>query len=509
MQALCVALLFGCESPPAALDAGEAGLLLPTCADPIHAEPVDGEVVSVRFETIGGPAGTLPMPMCTGAPAPQAVVTFTVPGTGTRAVELSLVNSGTDTRFDTVVGVRRDRCVPLSVTEPLDACFDDAVAGREPRSRGTILAEGGDTIFVVVTGYGTMFDGRSDEGIAQLDIGVGGAAAPTLTSASALVTPETVRIEVDAGDADGDAEQLRVTFHGPAGELLNIGTDDVADDRDVLAIPFDRPVSQAVTFRESATYTLTAEQHAAIAAATSIEVAVVDRAGLTSETARRTPVVLGVIAAPGDPCSATEVCSAEHACAADMTCQPAADRVAACGLAMALPIPTPTDTSTTGRGTVVLTEGAGLFTAQCLPTSSGGREGIFRITVPAGAWDLLLTTDSSGTAGTDPFAPDTVLYVRRTCTDASPASAPEDWCNDDIDSTETYRSEVNILDVAPGDVFAFVELWGQGAPPGDGSRVELAATLRPVLGSGEACDPSGGDNRCDLGACPVATRMCP
>lgn len=484
-------------------------MTLPSCSDPQAVTVEDDATTSVRLDTTGGAPSTLPLGTCAGGASPQAVVVFTVPGTGPRAITVSTVNAGTDTRFDTLLAVRRAPCVPVSSTLEPDHCYDDETSGRELRSRGTFLAEGGEVIFVVVTGYQTPAVDRMNEGLVQLDITVNGARAPTLTSASVLVTPESARVAVDAGDLDGDADRVLVTFHGPAGELLDVDDDGRATGADALEGDFDRPVAGALSFSESASIPLSAAQHAALSVATTAHVVIVDRGGTPSEASVSAPVLLGTVVGPGGACGPTNVCAGELACAADMTCQPAADRIAACAAALALDVPMSTGVASTGRGTAVISTGAGLFTAQCLAGSTGGREEIFRITVPTGAWDLLLTTDSPGTAGTDPLEPDTVIYARRGCTDASLASAPMEWCSDDIESGVNQRSAFEIRDVAPGDLFAFVELYGGSAPIEGGARVELAATLRPVLPTGATCDPTGEDNRCAMGDCPVALGTCP
>jgi hypothetical protein len=161
----------------------------------------------------------------------------------------------------------------------------------------------------------------------------------------------------------------------------------------------------------------------------------------------------------------------------------------------------------------VLTAGPGLFTAPstcgdstAAASASGGREDVFLIQVPAGRYDLLLTTDSPGTAGASPREPDTILYVRRDCVDARSAAPAE--CNDDIATGENQRSTVVLEDVSDVTVAAFVEVYN-GAPDGEGVRYELGMTLRPVLGSGEVCDPAGRLSRCAVGECPIATRRCP
>jgi hypothetical protein len=172
-------------------------------------------VTSVRLDTTGGAAGAIPMGSCPGGASPQAVVAFTIPGTGPHAITVSTVTAGTDVRFDTVIAVRLGRCLPPTATAEPTHCYDDDAPGRELRSRGTFLAEGGEEVFVIATGYDGAATDRTSEGLAQLDIGVAPARAPTIASATALVTATSVRVAVDAGDLDRDADSLRVTASRP------------------------------------------------------------------------------------------------------------------------------------------------------------------------------------------------------------------------------------------------------------------------------------------------------
>jgi hypothetical protein len=187
------------------------------------------------------------------------------------------------------------------------------------------------------------------------------------------------------------------------------------------------------------------------------------------------------------------VCPRELACTMG-TCQATPDRAAACAAAPTLTLDAATPTASTMG---VLMPGMGSFRGPCGATT--GTELFYHVDVPTvGSWDLILTTEAPGTA-TDA---DTVLYVRDECT--NPDSALEEWCNDDdVD----LLSRVEVLD-ASGTYTAFVEDYA-GVAMSTTTRFELAASLRPVVGTGEACDPELVTNRCSTGDCPSDTMVCP
>ena len=69
-----------------------------------------------------------------------------------------------------------------------------------------------------------------------------------------------------------------------------------------------------------------------------------------------------------------------------------------------------------------------------------------------------------------------------------------------------YRSRVDVRNVTGGTYTIFVEPFR----PGAATAFTLEVSLRPVLGSGAACDPAQLRNRCSTGACPSgATPTCP
>jgi hypothetical protein len=515
-----LALALGCQPQPLPLDAGgEAGMrrALPSCASPLVVAGTTG-TVSVPIDTRGGVPGSVPLPTpagtdsCTSSSAeraPQVVIAYDVPGTGPQAITVSTVNPGTDGNYDTVIAVRGPQCWPRSVSEPPLRCYDDETGTRDFRSRGAFVAEGGERVFLIVTGYGAMSGGRSDEGLAQLDITAGPVTAPTIDEASVLVTPSSIRVDVRGGDAGRDAVGVRVSFHGPAGEPIDRNGDGAFDARDEASGAFDRPVLGVTTFAETATIA-----EALTGGAAFVRVRIVDRAGVASERSISVAPRVGAVVGIGEPCDATSVCGPELACGGMGVCAPAVDRALACTSPTLIVLMAPPDgMATTTTRQSVLTAGPGLFTAPstcgdstAAASASGGREDVFLIQVPAGRYDLLLTTDSPGTAGASPREPDTILYVRRDCVDARSAAPAE--CNDDIATGENQRSTVVLEDVSDVTVAAFVEVYN-GAPDGEGVRYELGMTLRPVLGSGEVCDPAGRLSRCAVGECPIATRRCP
>jgi hypothetical protein len=486
--------LCGCDAgdPPRA-DAGEGGVPpgLPTCSYPLVLVGVEDGTVSAELDTRGGREGGLDLEGC-GDPVtspPRAVVAYEVPGTGPHAVEISTVNVGTDRMFDTVLAVRRGQCDAV-LEGTTQGCYDDV--GTDRRSTGTLLAEGGEILYVIVTGYDS--EGTVDRGPVQVDFTARLNRQPTIESASVLVTPDGVRVEVRAGDEDADAAGVRVTFHGPALELLDVDGDGIADEYDVLTGTFDQSVAGALVFTETATI-------AGDAPATAREawVRVVDEAGSVSAMDLAVAVQSGSVVGSGDACSATSVCARELECRA-MICEASAERAASCAAASPLAIDPPGTTATSATAEGVLMPGLGIFGGEC--GSTVGREALYSVTVPDGTYDVIATTDLPGTS-TDV---DTVLYVRRTCVD--PASSPEDGCHDDIDLDTNRRSELVLLDEGPGTLTFFVEHFA-GVPADRMARYALEVTLRPVLAMGQSCDPTGVMNRCAAGDCPADARTCP
>lgn len=497
MSALCLALA-ACGSPTEGLDAGprDGSMMggLPTCAAPLLVEGSDTTPSLIDVDTRMGPEGGLDVSDCNGGgPSPQVVIAYRVPGEGSRSVLISTANVGTDRSFDTVLAIRRGACEDTgAITEQF--CFDDE--GTDRRASGQIEAMGGETLYIVATGY---FDSErtTDRGPMTIQIKARPNAPPTITDASVLVTSDAVRVQVAGGDMDGDGAGVRVTFHGPAGELVDIDRDGLLDEYDALSQPFDRPVTGAATFMETATIPI--RDSAIFASSSEAWVRIYDEAGVRSVVDVPVAVVTGTIVGSGEACDATTVCATELVCRLSV-CSASAERAAACGAAMPLSIATPSGMATEAAIQSVLMPGVGLFTGACVETQ--GREDVYSVSVPDVRVDVVATTDSAGT----PVDVDTVLYARADC--LNPASSMEDWCQDDIDVSTNRRSTIELLDQRSTTVYLFVEHW-RSVPADTTARYELSVRLRPVLSAGAACDPTGALNRCASGACPAATRVCP
>lgn len=124
--------------------------------------------------------------------------------------------------------------------------------------------------------------------------------------------------------------------------------------------------------------------------------------------------------------------------------------------------------------------GTGLFAGMCIREATRGREDIARVTVPAGRWRLVASTDAPLAAGESAMEPDTILYVRERCTDTTEASAPLSACNDDIEAGRNQRSRVEHVVQGPAQVFVFTELWGGSLNDARGEPYSLALELHSL-----------------------------
>jgi cysteine-rich repeat protein len=115
-------------------------------------------------------------------------------------------------------------------------------------------------------------------------------------------------------------------------------------------------------------------------------------------------------------------------------------------------------------------------------------ERVFRVTVPAGNHDLVVTVAPTNYAA-DNFDP--VLTVETTCGEVASAV--------DCADANTEAPEEVVIPNAAGEYFILVD--GFGDRPGDvlEGEFEVSARLRDIVASGGACDPAGVDNRCEDG----------
>ena len=180
------------------------------------------------------------------------------------------------------------------------------------------------------------------------------------------------------------------------------------------------------------------------------------------------------------------------------TCEVSPAVSAACADARAITLTAPLGSTPSVRSeTVTLSASGG---AVLSPECTGiGDEQVFSVTVPAGASDLIVTTNVPETMS------DTVLASRTVCSDA----ATETACNDDYPGAPDgdYRSELEISAPGASTQTIIVNTYDVLTAP-ETIRVEFR--LRPRLAPGAACDPAGVTNRCASGACPTSgAAMCP
>lgn len=525
---LFVLPLFACGGPAPQADAGSDDAGMPdsgppdsgppfACASPTRVDAVLGDTVSVMFDTrmtetrprdLGLACGNVESELRW---APQEVVELHVPGSGPVAVELDTVfNGDTDADFNTVLQVR-ETCerVPSGFFPP--TCFDDAAPG-EYRSRGTFTAEGGRVYYITVTGYSSPPPTQDtvDSGRVRLDITVRENAAPTVTEGwltlplDSALGIDDAHIRVAGHDPDGDVRGLAMNFYRGA-ELLDIYGDadgPASENTSVYAVLFD-PAPSEPDYDEVVVVPYKQVNLAAYlraVGATHATFRVFDSAWRTSEPFRVDIVPNPTIVVEGEACDATHACRAETTCV-DGTCGTEGPVATACDAAIDLGVqPDGVPVERTGA------TGAGFgnfdWRPACSPDPSAaiGAEAVYSVTVPAGVTaDLLLTTDLPATGSTD-----TILYVRRACADRG----TELGCNDDRRAGDV-QSELTLLNLEEGVYYVFVERFG-GLAEGTIPHA-IRATLRPVLGSGEPCDPEGVANRCASGDCtdPGTGPVCP
>ncbi|MCC7540450.1 MAG: hypothetical protein IT379_29810, partial [Deltaproteobacteria bacterium] len=372
---------------------------LPGCADPLEVTLVVGETVSVNVDTRYGEAGPLALgPGCGGMPAmrpAQVVVAVEIPGTTARLVQLTLVNDATTPTWDTLVEVRRTECsvAPDGGPFPTATCFDDTVdpmtGANDPRSTGAFAAVGGETVHLVVTGFG-LAGGTPDRmptGMGRLDLTLGDEIEPpTLTAATVSVNPEVSTIMLTGGDPNGDATGARVTWLNAMGAAIDTNGDSMVDAGDDSIFGLDPGLAGMTSFTTTITDAFLATRLEGRMAARA-RIVLTDATGLESAPLTVDATVV-TLAAFGEACDAVRVCRAPLLCTAG-TCQASPEATAACAAATALTL-TGTPATTSAMGMLAAGPSA-LFTGSCGSTM-GGPEALYTVTVPAGTWDLLVST---------------------------------------------------------------------------------------------------------------------
>ncbi|MBW2460979.1 MAG: hypothetical protein JRH11_04990 [Deltaproteobacteria bacterium] len=444
----------------------------------------DTSMVEARPRDLGGDCGNTSAARF----APQEVIAYTVPGTGELGVAFTLDTAGTDENFAAVVQVR-GACdeIPGAGT-----CYGAEENQPGIPARGGVLANGGDVIYFIVTGWAEAMTPATGSGAWQMDITAGPNEAPTLVSGQLSNVGGSLEVALSTMDDTG-VETYRMELQGADGMGIDVNEDGMVNEGDWVIGGF-REESQPA-FVGTGRWTDMFAVLPGTVTVTQAEVAVRD-----VFNAESVPMTLTIGDAPsvGAACDATTYCALELTCVSDV-CAASTESTTVCATATALTITEPTDTTTSTTVSGTIPAGTGALTPGC--TNAVGPEVIYTLTVPAagtGTYDVIADTNLTGTGETD-----TAIYLRSTCEDPTTELA----CNDDIDlDGGTYSSRFELLDAPAGDHAIVVEQWFPVATttPGD---FQMEVSLRPVLATGAACDNAGADNRCAAGAC--AASVCP
>lgn len=442
-------------------------------------DSVRTETLAVGEQTISGntaDGGSLTLTNCGGPEAGtlREVIAVEIPGSGVVGVTFTTGTAVTG-ETDTVVQVR-----PAGCADETDAvCFDDEdTDGGIFYSTGGFNAMGGETVHLVVTTFPT---GSADapepgpEAAWSMDLNVvADPAAPVLTGGTvSAMDGDALAFSLMGTDAGADVVNFTVTFLDDAGEPIEVDEDgDPATEGTFteFLFAFDEDVSGMTEFTAVSNITGvgTVEDLEGFAA---LRVALVDVYDLRSETMDFTPTTVTTVGF-GEACDGEmTVCPDTLECIAD-TCQAPAAVTEACDALT----PVALTAGTPVTQTVSIAAGDGLFGGSCGLT--GGAEGMIAITVPAGDFDLEVTTDNETNGMVEDL--DTVLYLRTVCADeASEPEAEDAGCNDDIESGNTL-STLTIEEAPEGTHTVFVELYGgidEGEDPQD-VEVTISLTAR-------------------------------
>ncbi len=485
-------LLPACDPPVVMPDAGTDAYVTPdagpppvpyTCeAEHTVIDGVLGETESVTFDTTMTPERPRDLGLACGNTdgegvrwARQEVVEYHVPGTGPVAVEFSAINAATAMNFNTVIQVRTAcEVVPTQAFPP--TCIDDATR-TDPRSSGAFQANGGDTLYFIITGYSDPepVAMQVDEGVIQVDFTPRVNTPPTITSAYAIVNGVAMVLGAEATDAEGPIFGFALKLYTAAGQI-DFDNDGDADDDDILPFGWE---SVTGTGPYTATSTITPmedgyrlAEFCAQVGCTDAAIAVFDRQYSPSEFLRF-PIMPATQVGLGDACNAlTEVCTPGLNCTGG-TCTISTAVNNACMNAINIGLPTPVDaTPTTVTVMNSLGRGSGTFNGPCGGTdpvmATSGHERVYSLTIDTpGTYRLDLTTTGPTTA-----ARDTVLYVRgENCWDSRASNSLA--CNDDT-SMGVLSSTVD-LEVTEGTYYIYVEFFGGVMTPS--ASFELTATL--------------------------------
>ena len=511
--ACCLALAAcGSPLPPAPVDAAgvpdsytRADAFVIDSCDPAHLHVLMGTMGTVGIDLDTSMSTTRPRdlgPAC-GNPASdirwanQEVIEFHVPGTGMQGVSFSTNNSMTAFNFNTVLEIRQGDCrtAPGATIPP--SCFDD-ISQTNLQSAGGATVMGGSTLYVFVTGYTNPPPAEMavDHGTVHVDFTVNPNTAPTITTGSAVFSRADTLIDATGTDQEGPIAGYLLAFYNAAGQIDLTG-DGMITPADQLLIGFDTVDRAAPMYTGHShingmtQYALATYCHGA-AHCTQFGLRLFDQQYAVSNELR-VPIENAAIVGIGAACDIRHLCGAGTTCSGTCLVNPAA--TTECMNAMPITIATPTTAATSADVSNNIGTGMGVFESSCGITT--GKENIWSLVVPAGTFDLALTTDIPASGQND-----TILYVRSACADQSTELAM--GCNDDI-SGSNFRSSLAFRNIAPGTYYVFVEAYGGMTAFSYGLRT----TLTPVLPAAAACDPAMTNYRCANGACGAASHTCP
>ena len=262
----------GAPPAPAAITAPAAATPIATgpCDAVVHIEAGDGTRVVTEFDTRGRPShfamGGMRNPA--GPPTGSVVFSYVVPGDGPLSVEMDTAIAPTDPLFDSVIGVFRGACIEAMATAEPAERFDDNDSQTERRAVGAVRATGGETLTIVVSGYGGAIPGRLDESRGAIAITTVRTMPPVLRAARVEVDGEVLSVHVEGTDADGDVHAVRLRFHGEEGAPL--------------ATVQLEPQTTPGDFASSGSLDVGEQGAAAMGGSDAVEVALLDREGNSS-----------------------------------------------------------------------------------------------------------------------------------------------------------------------------------------------------------------------------------
>ncbi len=182
--------------------------------------------------------------------ARQEAIEFHVPGSGPVAVRFDTVLDATAPELNTLVQARTD-CRRIPEGRFPATCFDDANE-IEWRSAGGVVANGGDVLYFIVTGYSDPPADwmTTEEGPIQIDFTVTATEPPTLRAGSIRLVGDDVHIAISGSDPDGDVAGVALNFYGRSG-LLDIYGDGEARENDSVYVVRIAPPPTGTSYDET------------------------------------------------------------------------------------------------------------------------------------------------------------------------------------------------------------------------------------------------------------------